>query len=126
MHRHRLRLSQQGWVVRRRLYILRRVREEAQGPGLGESHLRIRSPGGMKSALGHYKARFCILYFQSYSATYGPPDRLVQAVERATVEAGSICPGLSGYRSEPGQDLVSPWAVDYLSSLCRPDFQVWA
>lgn len=79
---------------------------------------------GMRSALGHYKAEACILYFQSYSATYGPPDRLMSAVDRAIEEAGRFVP-VVGLSVGTRPDLVSPWAVEYLSSLCGPWFQVW-
>nr|WP_321503798.1 TIGR01212 family radical SAM protein [uncultured Dethiosulfovibrio sp.] len=79
---------------------------------------------GMKSALGHYKAKACILYFQSYSATYGSPDRFIEAVERATVAARRFVP-VVGLSVGTRPDLVHPWVVDYLTSLVRPDFQVW-
>lgn len=79
---------------------------------------------GMKSALGHYKARACILYFQSYSATYGPPERFIAAVETAMVAARRFVP-VVGLSVGTRPDLVPPWVVEYLTSLVSPDFQVW-
>lgn len=101
---------------------------DASGGGTGAwlrgESLEDQIARGMKSALGHYKAMACILYFQSYSATYGPPDRLIQAVEQAVVAAAKFVP-VVGLSVGTRPDLVSPWAVEYLSSLCRPGFQVW-
>ncbi len=79
---------------------------------------------GMRSAIDHYKARACILYFQSYSATYGPLERLVEAVDRASMEAGRFLP-VVGLALGTRPDLVPPAVVEYLSSLCRPGFEVW-
>lgn len=79
---------------------------------------------GVRSALGHYKAKACILYFQSYSATYGTPERLIEGVEKAIEEADRLLP-VVGLSVGTRPDLVQPWVVDYLSSICRPDFQVW-
>ncbi len=101
---------------------------DASGGGTGAwlrgESLEDQIARGMKSALGHYKARACILYFQSYSATYGPPDRLIKAVNQAALEAGRFVP-VVGLSVGTRPDLISPWAVEFLSSLCRPDFQVW-
>ncbi|EFC91437.1 Radical SAM domain protein [Dethiosulfovibrio peptidovorans DSM 11002] len=89
----------------------------------GES-LELQVRKGMKSAVEHYKAKGCILYFQSYSSTYGPLDRLKEAIEKARVEASRHLP-VWGLAVGTRPDLVSGEVVSYLSSLCRSDFEVW-
>ena len=89
----------------------------------GES-LELQVRKGMKSAVEHYKAKGCILYFQSYSSTYGPLGRLKEAIERAQAEATRHLPVL-GLAVGTRPDIVSDEVVSYLSSLCRSDFEVW-
>ncbi len=73
-----------------------------------------------KSALGRrYKAKKFIAYFQSYTNTYAPVDRLAAIYE----EALSV-PGVVGISVGTRPDCITPAIVDLLASYTR-DFLVW-
>ncbi len=79
---------------------------------------------GVEGARRHYKANSIILYFQSYSATYGPLENFKASLEEALDAARDFGAKVRGISVSTRPDLVPAQVLDYLGSLV-PDYEIW-
>ncbi len=79
---------------------------------------------GVEGARRHYKANSIILYFQSYSATFGPIETFKANLEEALDAARSFGATVRGISVSTRPDLLPQNVLAYLGSLLS-DYEIW-
>ncbi len=79
---------------------------------------------GVEGARRHYNANSTILYFQSYSATYGPLENFKANLEEALDAARHFGATVRGISVSTRPDLLPAEVLDYFSTLVG-DYEIW-